>query len=112
MTLTPEKLDEIDRLSKRLLSTGWRAWDAQDVGAAVNALPDLVAAARERDALRARVDELQSLVGRYINHVGECEGCDFLDDSTDWLTEAEREELKDMDVAAQVARAALEGRHE
>jgi hypothetical protein len=58
MTLTPETLDDIDRLSKRLLSTGWRAWDAQDVGVAVNALPDLVAAARERDALRAQIATL------------------------------------------------------
>ena len=90
MTLTPEKLDEIDRLSKRLLSTGWRAWDAQDVGVAVNALPALVAAARERDALRAALADMLMLA-EYFNW----------QDAEDGRS-----------VTYGRARAALDGRHE
>ncbi len=101
MTLTPEKLDEIDRLSKRLLSTGWRAWDAQDVGVAVNALPALVAAARERDALR---DALKAMVGSVCGPTG--------------FAEAVRHNTglalpwESLDIAERKARAALEVRHE
>ena len=44
------------------------------------------------DAREAR--RLRSLMGRYVEHVGTEEGTDFLHRSSDWITEAEADELR------------------
>jgi hypothetical protein len=46
--------------------------------------------------LRAEVRRLRSLLVRYADHVGECEGIDFLSYPGGPLTDAEKEEVSAM----------------
>lgn len=69
----PLDLDALERLEKAATpwpwtvesgwlhnrSDSWRREDAPLMAALRNAAPDLIAAARERDKLKARVDELE-----------------------------------------------------
>ena len=48
----------------------------------------------------AETARLRSLMGRYVAHVGTEEGTDFLYRSSDWITEAEADELWVAGVAA------------
>lgn len=85
--------------------------DARLAAAAVNALPALVAAARERDRLR-------SLLGRYAGHVSAIEGSNFLDEGfyvcprTGWINEAEIAEIAALSLEAQKAGMPRAGQEE
>jgi cell division septum initiation protein DivIVA len=59
----------------------------------------------ENDQLRAEIDRLRRMLVGYVSHVSEWESIDYLDRHSEYLTQAQREEI------AQMVKAALSGEY-
>ena len=48
------------------------------------------------------IDRLRRMLVGYVNHVSECEGIDYLERESEWLTQSERQEIAQMVNAASI----------